>query len=137
MFFFKFRTFFILVLISAICWPIWIKNSVLERLLVVDYMTEIRMWNFKNFMGKPKFDKLWGVPKLFLHSVHQELHTIEIFFLWGVEKFSFQIDISGELYWIKCTKLLVFSGVLSSKNFSPGHAYWSTRQKQRKHIIFF
>jgi hypothetical protein len=27
--------------ISAICWPIWMQNSVLERLLVVDYMTEI------------------------------------------------------------------------------------------------
>ncbi len=38
--------------ISAICWPIWMQNSVLERLLVVDYMTEIPMWNFKNFMGK-------------------------------------------------------------------------------------
>jgi hypothetical protein len=27
--------------ISAICWPILTKNIVLERLLVVDYMTEI------------------------------------------------------------------------------------------------
>jgi hypothetical protein len=27
--------------ISAICWPIWMQNIVLERLLVVDYMTEI------------------------------------------------------------------------------------------------
>jgi hypothetical protein len=27
--------------ISAICWPILMQNSVLERLLVVDYMTEI------------------------------------------------------------------------------------------------
>jgi hypothetical protein len=38
--------------ISVICWAIWMQNSVLERLLVLDYMTEIRMWNFKNFMGK-------------------------------------------------------------------------------------
>jgi hypothetical protein len=29
--------------ISVICWPIWMQNSVLESLLVVDYMTEIRM----------------------------------------------------------------------------------------------
>jgi hypothetical protein len=29
--------------ISAICWPILMQNTVLERLLVVDYMTEIWM----------------------------------------------------------------------------------------------
>ncbi len=28
------------------------QYTVLERLLVVDYMTEIWMWNFKNFIGK-------------------------------------------------------------------------------------
>ncbi len=38
--------------ISAICWSILMQNSALERLLVVDYMPGIRMWNFKNFMGK-------------------------------------------------------------------------------------
>ncbi len=27
--------------ISTICWPILMQNSVLERLLVVDYMAEI------------------------------------------------------------------------------------------------
>jgi hypothetical protein len=29
--------------ISAICWSILMQNSVLERLLVANYMTEIRM----------------------------------------------------------------------------------------------
>jgi hypothetical protein len=38
--------------ISAICWPIWMENSVLERLLVVDYMTKVWIWNFKNFIPK-------------------------------------------------------------------------------------
>jgi hypothetical protein len=28
------------------------RNSILETLLVVDYMTEIWMWNFKNFIPK-------------------------------------------------------------------------------------
>jgi hypothetical protein len=39
--------------ISAVCWPIWMQNSVLETSLVVNYMTEIQMWNIENFM--PKF----------------------------------------------------------------------------------
>jgi hypothetical protein len=38
--------------ISAICWPILMQNTILERLLVVDYMPEIQMSNFKNFMEK-------------------------------------------------------------------------------------
>ncbi len=38
--------------ISTICWWISMQNSVLERSLVVEYMTKIRMWNFKNFMVK-------------------------------------------------------------------------------------
>jgi hypothetical protein len=38
--------------ISAICWPILMQNSVLETLLVVNYMTEIWMRNLKNFMVK-------------------------------------------------------------------------------------
>jgi hypothetical protein len=36
--------------ISAICWPILMQNSVLETSLFVDYMTEIWIRNFKNFM---------------------------------------------------------------------------------------
>jgi hypothetical protein len=28
------------------------QSTVLERLLVVDYMFEILMWDFKNFIGK-------------------------------------------------------------------------------------
>jgi hypothetical protein len=38
--------------ISAICWRISMQNSILETLLVVDCMTEIWMWKFKNFMVK-------------------------------------------------------------------------------------
>jgi hypothetical protein len=38
--------------ISAICWPILLQNTILERLLVVNLMPEIRMSNFKNFMEK-------------------------------------------------------------------------------------
>jgi hypothetical protein len=38
--------------ISAICWPILMQSNVLERLLVVEYMTNIRMSNFKIFMEK-------------------------------------------------------------------------------------
>jgi hypothetical protein len=36
--------------ISASFWRILTQNSALERLLAVDYMFEIRMRNFKNFM---------------------------------------------------------------------------------------
>jgi hypothetical protein len=38
--------------ISAIWWPILMQNTILERLLVIDYMIEIWIWNFKNFMQK-------------------------------------------------------------------------------------
>jgi hypothetical protein len=38
--------------ISDICWPILMQSTVLERLLVVDYMFEIWIWDFKNFIGK-------------------------------------------------------------------------------------
>ncbi len=37
---------------STICWSISMQNSVLERLLVVDYMPEIWIGNSGNFMGK-------------------------------------------------------------------------------------
>jgi hypothetical protein len=39
--------------ILAICWPIWMQDTVLERPLVVEYTAEIWIQNLKNFM--PKF----------------------------------------------------------------------------------
>jgi hypothetical protein len=38
--------------ISAICWSILMQDTVLERLLVVDYMTEIWILNLQNFVLK-------------------------------------------------------------------------------------
>ncbi len=70
--------------ILAICWWISMQNSILETLLVVDYMTEIWMWNFKIFMGKlgPEVEICWKkwdlwptwnkfeVPNIFLGQVY-------------------------------------------------------------------
>jgi hypothetical protein len=55
--------------ISAICWPILMQSSVLETSLAVDYMPEIRMWNFKSFMGKLGFkvEIWWKKWDLWLH----------------------------------------------------------------------
>ncbi len=55
--------------ISVISWPILMQSTVLERLLVVDYMFEIWMWNFKNFIGKlsSKAEICWKLWDLWLH----------------------------------------------------------------------
>jgi hypothetical protein len=47
--------------ISAICWSILMQDTVLERLLVVDYMTEIWIRNLQNFLLKlvPELEICW------------------------------------------------------------------------------
>jgi hypothetical protein len=54
---------------SAICWSIFMHDTVLERLLVVDYMTEILILNLQTFVLKlvPEVEICWKKWDLWPH----------------------------------------------------------------------